>query len=181
MHKILIPLSPGFEETEAITLIDILRRAKINVTTAGLTAGPITGSHNIAVIPDTPLSKIDKDAFDMILLPGGQPGTDNMLKNDTVIEIIRDFQNNNKITAAICAAPSVLAAAGILDGKNVTSYPGYEEKLGKVNYSKQSVVIDGTVMTSRGAGTAAEFAFAIIALLENRETANKIKKAMLYK
>jgi len=181
MNKILIPLAPGFEEIEAVTLIDILRRAEIEVTTAGLTPGAVTGSHHITIMPDILLSKINKGDYDMLLLPGGQPGTDNLKKNNLLIELIRYFQKCGKTIAAICAAPSVLAAAGVLNGKNVTSFPEYADKLGEVRYSEDRVVIDGSVMTSRGAGTAAEFAFSIIEYFKDKASAEKIKKVMLYK
>ena len=131
------------------------------------------------VIPDTVIDTVKADDFDMIVLPGGQPGSDNLNADPRVKELITSFSRKGKLTGAICAAPIVLAGAGVLQGKRATSYPSYKDRLGGALYEEKSVVTDGTVMTSRGAGTALSFGLAIVERLVSREKAQQIKEAML--
>jgi len=180
MPKIAVLLADGFEEIEAITIIDILRRANLDVVTAGLKPGDITGAHAIAVTPDTGIGTINADGFDMIILPGGGPGTKNLKADPRVLELVRQFSNKGKLTGAICAAPTVLYTAGILDGKRVTSFPGTDSEMPDVNYSTDTVVWDGNIVTGRAAGTAGAFALAIVARLAGQAAADKLKSAMLY-
>ncbi len=180
MPKVIIPLAQGFEEIEAVTLIDIMRRAGIEVTVAGITEGNITGSHKIQITPDTELSTIQAENYDSIVLPGGQPGSDNLAKDPTLLTLLQEFNRKQKITAAVCAAPIVLAKAGLLENKQVTVYPGYEQVLGNVHFSTDSVVTDGTVITSRGPGTAASLAFTIVEHLVGKEKSEQLRKTMLY-
>lgn len=179
MAKVAIILADGFEEVEAVAIIDVLRRAEIEVTAAGLHDGPVTSARKVRVMPDTLIDRIRAEDFDMIVLPGGQPGSDNLNADKRVRELIMEFNRKGKLTGAICAAPYVLANAGILSGKHATSYPSYREKLGNALYEERAVVQDGTVLTSRGPGTAICFGLAIVARLEGREKARKIKEAML--
>lgn len=179
MPKVVVPLADGFEEIEAMAIIDVLRRAAIEVTIAGLHSGPVESARRVKVVPDTTIDTITVDAFDMIVLPGGQPGSDNLNANERVKGLIRDFHRKGKLTGAICAAPYVLAGAGILDGKKATSHPSYSGKLAGAIYQEKAVVEDGNIMTSRGPGTAVCFALAIVEKLVGKEKANSIREAML--
>ncbi len=181
MKRVVVPLADGFEEIEAMSIIDILRRADIDTVIAGLHEGPILSARGIKLIPDTTIDKINADDFDMIVLPGGQPGTDNLNADETVRKLIQDFYNKGKLTGAICAAPYVLANSGILKGKKATSYPSYKDKLKDADYLEESVVEDSNVLTSRGPGTAACFAFKIVEKLVGKEKAEQLKEAMLFK
>jgi protein deglycase len=179
MPKVVILLADGFEEVEAVAIVDVLRRAEIEVTIAGLHEGPVTSARKVRVLPDTVIDTIRTGDFDMIVLPGGQPGSDNLNNDARVRTLVRDFHTKGKLTGAICAAPYVLANAGILDGRHVTSYPTYRDRLGKVIYEEHSVVEDGNVMTSRGPGTALCFGLSIAEKLVGKEKAQQIKHAML--
>jgi 4-methyl-5(b-hydroxyethyl)-thiazole monophosphate biosynthesis len=179
MPKVVVPLADGFEEVEAMAIIDVLRRAGIEVTVAGLHSGPAEGAHRVKVVPDTTIETISSDDFDMIVLPGGQPGSDNLNASEKVRGLIRDFHRKDKLTGAICAAPYVLAAAGILEGKKATSYPSYSGKLAGAIYQEKTVVEDGKTMTSRGPGTAVCFALAIVEKFLGKEKADAVKSAML--
>ncbi|OHD60562.1 MAG: hypothetical protein A2014_08570 [Spirochaetes bacterium GWF1_49_6] len=180
MPKIAVLLADGFEEIEAITIIDILRRGNLDVVTAGLKPGNITGAHAIPVTPDTGIDSIRADDFDMIILPGGGPGTKTLKADPRVAELVRQFYNLGKLTGAICAAPTVLYAAGILHQKRVTSFPGTDAEMPDVSYSTDTVVWDGILVTSRAAGTAGAFALSIVAKLAGQAAADKLKSAMLY-
>ena len=168
MSRVLVPLAEGFEEIEAVTVIDLLRRAGIEVVTAALAPGRVTGSHGIALHPDTDIDAALEQRFDMIVLPGGMPGAANLGNDDRVIALLRLFADSDRFTAAICAAPGVLAKAGLLAGKRATSYPGFltpENAPGSV-LVEETVVEDGKVITSRGPGTAIDFALALVQRLE---------------
>lgn len=180
MARVVVPLADGFEEIEAMSIIDILRRADIEVVIAGLHDGPITSARGVKVIPDTTIDTIKAEDFDMIVLPGGQPGSDNLNADQRVRNLIVEFYNKGKLTGAICAAPYVLANAGILEGKKATSYPAYKDKITGAMYLEDNVVEDGNVITSRGPATAACFAFKIVERLKGKETAENIRKAMLF-
>jgi 4-methyl-5(b-hydroxyethyl)-thiazole monophosphate biosynthesis len=179
MPKVVVPLAEGFEEIEAMAIIDVLRRAGIEVTVAGLHSGPIESARRVKVVPDTTIEMITSDDFDMIILPGGQPGSDNLNASEKVKNLIRDFHSKGKLTGAICAAPYVLAGAGILEGKKATSYPSYSGKLAGAIYQEKTVVEDGNIMTSQGPGTAVCFALAIVEKLVGKEKADAVKEAML--
>lgn len=180
MARVVVPLADGFEEIEAMSIIDILRRAGIEVVIAGLHDGPITSARGVKVIPDTTIDTIKAEDFDMIVLPGGQPGSDNLNADQRVRNLIVEFYSKGKLTGAICAAPYVLANAGILEGKKATSYPAYKDKITGAMYLEDNVVEDGNVITSRGPATAACFAFKIVERLKGKETAENIRKAMLF-
>ncbi|MGC1453934.1 MAG: DJ-1 family glyoxalase III [Nitrospirota bacterium] len=179
MPRVAVILADGFEEVEATAVIDVLRRAEIDTVVAGLHGGHITSARRVKIIPDTVIDTVKADDFDMIVLPGGQPGSDNLNADPRVKELITSFSQKGKLTGAICAAPIVLASAGLLQGKRATAYPSYKNRLGKAVYEEKSVVTDGTVMTSRGAGTALSFGLAIVERLVSKEKARQIKEAML--
>ncbi len=180
MAKILVPLAPGFEEIEAVTIIDILRRAQLDVTTVSLGTLEVTGAHNISIRCDSSIDSIQSKDYDMMILPGGQPGTDNLKADDRVIKLLQEFAQADKMYGAICAAPSVLAHAGLIQDKTVTSFPSYADKLGRVHYTEKRVALDHKVITSRGAGTAGEFALAIVALFKGQGIADQLQGSMLY-
>ncbi len=179
MPRVAVILADGFEEVEAVAVIDVLRRAGIDTVVAGLHDGHITSARNVKVVPDRPIDTVKASDFDMLVLPGGQPGSDNLNADHRVKELITDFSQKGKLTGAICAAPYVLANAGVLSGRRATSYPSYKDRLGGASYEEKSVVIDGNVLTSRGAGTALTFGLAIVEKLVSKEKAQKIKDAML--
>lgn len=179
MPKVLMPLAQGFEEIEAFSIVDILRRADIKVVLAGLQPGPVSGAHGISIIPDTVIDAINAGAFDMIVLPGGQPGTDNLNGDSRIHALLNDFSAKDKLIGAICAAPVVLATAGLLDGKRVTCYPSYSDRLCGGIYEDAAVVSDGSLITSRGPGSAIEFGLAITSRLSDASTSTGISKAML--
>ncbi|MDP2833316.1 MAG: DJ-1/PfpI family protein [Pseudomonadota bacterium] len=181
MKSVLIPLAPGFEDLEAVTLSDLLRRAGIEVVIAGLHVGLIEGSRGVRIQPDATLDEVLTRDFDMIALPGGMPGAEH-LKNDARVQaLLRRLGGAGKYTAAICAAPIALAQAGLLDGKRATSYPGFVEKLGLPNTTclKDPVVVDGKVATSRGPGTAMDFALTLIELLVGKPTRDQVEAGLV--
>jgi len=179
MKTVCVPLAPGFEEIEAVTIIDVLRRAGITVTVAGTEQGPIRGSHGITITPDTTIDQVDADALDMIALPGGMPGTLHLRDSTRVRALVERVAARGRYTAAICAAPMVLAAAGLLAGKRVTSHPSVREQITGSTYREEAVVEDGAVVTSRGPGTAIAFALRLVSLLTNGETAARLRAAMI--
>lgn len=179
MPQVLMPLADGFEEIEALTIVDILRRAGIQVVIAGLHNGPVSSARNVSLNPDTTMENVSADSFDMIVLPGGQPGTDNLNSDPWVHRLLKEFHAAGKEIGAICAAPIVLADAGVLQGKRATSYPGYSNRLEGAVYDDRAVVCDGNVVTSQGAGTAISFALTIVSRLTDSQTARNIAKSML--
>lgn len=178
--RALIILADGFEEIEAITVIDILRRANIEVITAGINDIKVQGSHGIIVIADKTLPAIKGD-FDACVLPGGMPGAKNLSSSAKVNSLIKQMDKGGKIIAAICASPAiVLAPLGVLQNKTATCYPGMQERfLQGTIYKKEAVVIDGHIITSRGPGTALLFALAIVEKLSGKETSKKVEKDVL--
>lgn len=157
MNLVMI-LAPGVEELEAIGTADVLKRLGIEVTLAGLDADAVTGSHNFTVSADAKLAELDIDKFDGVILPGGLPGSTNLLNSELVINWVREMFRNGKITAAICAAPIVLAKAGVLNSGKFTMYPGFDSYLGGLKYTDAPAEKDGCVVTGKGPG--AVFAFA---------------------
>jgi len=171
MASVLVPLAQGCEELEAVTIVDLLRRAGIKVVTAGLDEQPVHASRGLVLMPDMTLDAALENDYDMVVLPGGLPGADN-LENDTrMIDLLRQMAVEEKYTAAICAAPKVLAHAGLLDGKRATSFPGVLDfkRVNGLDYQEQPVVIDGKVITSRGPGTAMDFALVLIETLAGKQ------------
>ena len=179
MAKVLMPLAQGFEEIEALTVVDILRRAGVEVVLAGIQPGSVEGSHQISIIPDTTIDAAIAGDFDMIVLPGGQPGSDNLNADPRIHVLLTEFAAKDKLIGAICAAPIVLAAAGLLSGKKATCYPAYADRLNGGIYEDSPVVIDGTIITSRGPGTAVNFGMEIAALLAGQGVADAVAKSML--
>jgi protein deglycase len=177
-HAIFI-LADGFEELEAIAPIDLLRRAGIKVTMLGLNSLTVRGSHDIEVKADRIFNDF-KEPFDAVVLPGG-PGHQHLLESNKVIKLVKSAFERGILCAAICAAPLVLAKAGILSGKNATCFPGEEENLGGAKFIEQKTVVDGTIITSRGAGTAVDFGLEIVAFLAGREKADRVAEKIVYR
>ncbi len=176
MAKVLVPLAQGCEEIEAVTVIDLLRRAGIEVISAGLTEGPVRASRGVALIPDMSLNEALKVDFDMIVLPGGMPGSEH-LKNDTrIINLMQQMASAGKYVAAICAAPMALHAAGLLENRTATSFPGVLDRLpGSHRYSNEDVVVDDNIVTSRGPGTAMDFSLTLIELLLGKNKRKEVE------
>ena len=180
LPHVLVPLAQGCEELEAVTIIDLLRRAEIEVTSASLNDQPIIASRGTKLIADTTLEQVMDREFDMIALPGGLPGADHLNEDARIHEVLKKAVDNNRYVAAICAAPKVLVAAGLLDNKKATAYPGVLEALGHetVNITGVAVQQDGNVLTSRGPGTAIDFALEIIACLVGNEKRKLVEAAL---
>lgn len=184
MKKIAVMLAEGFEEVEAVTPVDFLRRADIEVTVTGVTGSAVRGARGVTLQTDKEIGEIlsRADEYDGVVLPGGMPGASNLAESEETGEFIRKMAETGKLVAAICAAPAVvLQPLGILAGKQATCYPGFEERFENVKFSKKRVVKDGNIITSRGPGTAAEFAVEIITYLSGKEAAHAVHKATLQK
>jgi 4-methyl-5(b-hydroxyethyl)-thiazole monophosphate biosynthesis len=179
MHKVLVPLAQGCEELEAVTIIDLLRRANINVITAGLDSRAVTASRGTVLIPDTDLDKALADDYDMVVLPGGLPGADNLDNDERIKTLLIKMAKSEKFTAAICAAPKVLAHAGLLERKKATAYPGILDDVNNAHVSSDAIVIDGKVITSRGPGTAMDFALTLIESLAGKEKRDQVEKSLV--
>ncbi|MDD2720501.1 MAG: DJ-1/PfpI family protein [Gallionella sp.] len=158
MKTALVLFAEGSEELEAISIVNILRRAGVTVTLAGLTGGALRGARGVTIQPDTTLDAVLHDSFDLLVLPGGQPGTRNLRADARVIQLVQEMVQQGRYVAAICAAPSVLAAAGLLTGKRATCFPTCLDEFPEVQLSSAAIVEDGNLITSRGPGTAMDFA-----------------------
>jgi len=181
MARVLVPLAQGCEELEAVTIIDLLRRANIEVVTASLDEDIIVASRGVRLVADVTLADIVDDEFDMIVLPGGMPGAENLDRDDRIHKLIKKHNKMDKFIAAICAAPVILANAGVLMGKRATSYPGFIDKMSLTDTKilKDSVVIDDKVITSRGPGTAMDFALELIEKLLGPEQREAVEKPLM--
>lgn len=179
--KAVMLLATGFEETEAVTTIDMLRRAGIDITIAGLDDISVCGSRNITVLADKKFGGIKPDDFDAVILPGGAAGAMHLANSKKVTEFLSAMNLKGSLIAAICAAPSVvLAPMGLLNNKTATCFPGDQVDFDKTTqYKDAAVVEDGNIITSQGPATAMEFAFKIIEKLIGRETEKKIRRATL--
>lgn len=180
MKRVLVPLAQGCEELEAVTVVDLLRRAQIDVVTAGLDAGPVRGSRGTVLVPDATLDEAIRHDYDMIVLPGGLPGATHLEADARIIALLRKMAAGGKHTAAICAAPKVLATAGLLDGKRATGYPGTldAKSFPRIRIEDSPVVQDGRVITSRGPGTAMDFALSLIETLVGRDKRDAVEKGL---
>ena len=181
MTKALIFLATGFEEIETVTVVDVLRRANIDVIVAGLEQNPIEGKHKIKIIPDQAIEDVNINDFDAVVVPGGNPGYKNLRKDPRVISMLKKAFESNKLVAAICAAPAVLSDAGILKGKVCTVYPGMDDELkaGGGIPKHDNIVIDGNIVTSRGPATALPFALKLVEMLVGKQAADIVSKKTL--
>ncbi len=175
--NILVPLAQGCEELEAVTITDLLTRAGFKVVTAGLDEQSVIASRGMELMPQMSLELATQEEFDMIVLPGGLPGADNLNQDQRIHDLLAKMNTTGKYIAAICAAPKVLASAGLLKGKQATSFPGAipEADLADVNYQEQAVVVDGNIITSRGPGTAMDFALTLIEILAGKTKRDEVE------
>ena len=179
MKSVLVPLAQGSEDLEAVTVLNILRRAGIEAVSASLDGHPIRGSRGTVLIPDTSLDEALKRRFDMVVLPGGQPGTNNLKADARIIKLVQGMAADDLFVCAVCAAPSVLATAGLLDGKRATSFPGALDAFPKVLRQPQAVVEDGKLITSRGPGTAMDFALTLVERLVGKATRDEVEAGLV--
>jgi 4-methyl-5(b-hydroxyethyl)-thiazole monophosphate biosynthesis len=181
MARVLVPLAEGCEELEAVTIIDLLRRAGIEVVSAGLKPGIVKASRGVQLVPDTTLDAALTEDYDMVVLPGGMPGAQHLKDDPRVIALLKRMAEAGRYTAAICAAPVVLAAAGVLAGRAATSYPGFLDKmnLADVTCKTDSVVQDGRVITSRGPGTAMDFALTLVGILAGEDKRQQVEAGLV--
>tara|TARA_B100000686_G_C16554501_1_gene844389 strand:+ start:146 stop:709 length:564 start_codon:yes stop_codon:yes gene_type:complete len=181
IKKVMVLLAPGFEETETIIPVDILRRSGARVTLAGLQSGPIEGSRGVFILSDHNLNDLNHMDYDLVVLPGGQPGTSNLQKDERVLKLLRSMHSRGKLIAAICAAPIVLQSAGILEGQALTSHPSVKEHLHSIKFSENRVVVDQNIITSQGPGTAMEFSMKLVEFLFDQDRVEKVNKQFLAK
>lgn len=181
MSKVLVPLAPGFEEIEAVTVIDILRRAGVDVVVAGTQSGPIEASRKTKHLADCTLDDVHVEDFDMIVLPGGQPGATNLRNDARIRKFIETLHARGGRIAAICAAPTVLAASGVLKDRTATSHPSVRAEVAAAagRISDDRVVVDGRVVTSQAAGTAMEFAFKLVEILCGPDKVAEVNRSAL--
>ena len=181
MSRVLVPLAQGCEELEAITITDLLVRAGVDVTTAGLDPHPVKASRGTTIVPDTTIDAVLDQTYDLIVLPGGLPGADHLRDDDGIRTLLKNHADQGRYIGAICAAPKALAAAGLLEGKKATAYPGVLEALGdeKIEVKNSAIEIDGNVVTSRGPGTAMDFALTLIELLEGPAKKEEVERQLV--
>lgn len=179
MPSVLLPLANGSEELEAITVLDILRRAGIETISASLDGQAIRGSRGSMLIPDTALDTALTRDFDMVVLPGGQPGTNTLKSDARIISLVQDMAAKGRYVCAICAAPSILATAGLLDGKQATSFPGALDAFPAVSRQPHAVVEDGRFITSRGPGTAMDFALTLVERLTGKAKRDEVEAGLV--
>ena len=179
MKRVLMPLAPGFEEIEALAVVDILRRAGATVVVAGTVDGVVTGRSSIRVVPDVLLETVMDEEFDMVVLPGGAPGTENLKADGRVARVVKRLSEEGGYVTAICAAPTVLSAIGLIDGRRVTCHPSVVDKLGGAEYVDERVVVDNALITSQGPGTAIEFAYALVEVLSGAAKVSEVNSGVL--
>jgi protein deglycase len=181
MAKALVFLATGFEEIETVTVVDVLKRAGVDVTVVGLAPNVTEGKHGMKIVPDKSIDEVSVDDFDAVVVPGGNPGYKNLRNDPRVIDMVKKAFNSNKIVAAICAGPTVLSDAGVLEGKVCTVYPGMDEELeaGGGKPEHDIVVVDGNIITSRGPATALPFALKLAEMLAGKQVAEAVSKKTL--
>lgn len=178
MIHVLVPLAQGCEELEAVTIIDLLRRAGVTVTVAGLEEGPVTASRGVVLMPETTLEAVLDQPFDLVVLPGGLGGAQRLEADQRIAALLRRMTEQGRYVAAICAAPKVLVSAGLMKDREMTAYPGILDAQSDIRLSSAAVVRDGTFITSRGPGTAMDFALTLIDILRGRETRDTVEAAL---
>ena len=181
MKRVSVFLADGFEEVEALTVVDLLRRAKVYVDTVSVMDDyTVQGSHGINVQTEDLFDEVNFAEADMVVLPGGMPGTTNLKAHSGVRRVVKEFAEEGKYVAAICAAPTVLADLGLLKGKRITCYPAMEKEIQGAVITRAPVTVDGNIITSRGMGTAIDFALELIQILEGRKKAEEIAESIVY-
>ena len=181
MAQALIFLATGYEEVEMLTVVDLLRRSKISIDMVSVTGSlEVTSSHNVTIKADKLFEQADFEEAKMIILPGGIPGTPNLLAYQPLTDKIKEFASQKKWLSAVCAAPTVYDELGLFQGRKATCYPSFADKLKDASYVKQPVVVDDIFITSRGAGTTIEFAAAIVERFAGKAAADEVLKAIIY-
>ena len=178
MTRVLVPLAQGCEELEAVTIIDLLRRAGIEVVTAGLESGPVTASRGVRLLPDMTLDEALELDYDMVVLPGGLPGSDKLADDVRLTALLRRLNESGRFVGAVCAAPKVLAREGILDGRRATAFPGVLQAEEHPDITGNPVTRDGHVITSRSVGTVMDFALEIVEALLGREQRDSLERSL---
>lgn len=179
MKKVCVLLAEGFEEVEALTVSDIMRRANVHCDLVSIKHKNVTSSHGVSIEADKIFNE-DME-YDLIVLPGGMPGATNLRDDERVINILKKQNKEGRLIGAICAAPIVLGRAGLTEGKQITSYPGYEDELPNCDYLENAVVVDGNIITSRGPATAMAFSYKLLEVLGYSHEVDGISSGMLYK
>lgn len=179
MKKVLMVTAEGFEEIEGLTVVDVLRRGGVQCDICSTKNEYVTGAHGITIKTDTDLDTADFRQYDGVILPGGMPGAENLKNNVRVIDLVKEFYMSGKLTAAICAAPIVLAEAGIVDGMKITSFPSVSENLRNCIYTERPVEVDHNIITSRGPATALLFSLKILEYFGLGEVAQELREGML--
>ena len=181
MKKTAIFMADGCEEIEALTVVDIIRRAQMEITTISISdKKEVTSSHNVTFFADAIASEVNFDEYDAVVLPGGMPGTLHLKEHAGLCRLLNQAEKKEKHIAAICAAPSVLGELGMLKGKRACCYPSFEEKLNCLEISYEPVVTDGRITTSRGMGTAVRFSLELVSVLYGKEKADEIAESIVY-
>ncbi len=181
MKKTVMLFAEGFETVEALMVVDLLRRGGVEVTMTSITEEEtVTSAQNVTIQMDATMGEVDFEQYDAVILPGGMPGTIHLGESEAVKKTVLAMNEAGKLVAAICAAPGVLGKYGLLQGKNACSFPDHEVNLTGAYVSREPVVVDGNIVTSRGLGTAMEFGFKLLELLESKEKEEEIKEAIIY-
>jgi len=179
MKNSVIFLATGFEEIEALTVVDVLRRADLKCDMCSIEEINVTGAHGITVKADLLISDLIDGDYSCLILPGGMPGATNLKENKKIIALVKSFNKAGKLVAAICAAPIVIDEAGIINGRKITSFPGLKPELKDCEYQEQAVVVDDNLITSRGPATAIKFALKLVERLLNKEVSEKLQESLL--
>lgn len=177
--KVAVFFGTGYEEVEALSVVDVLRRGKVDVTMVGVSGQAVTSSHGISINMDQTVEEIQFEDFGMLVLPGGVPGIHSLAACEQLMKALDQFKAENKWIAAICAAPSILGEAGLLKGEKATCYPGFEDKLLGCEHQEDGVVVSNHLITGKGAGYGFEFALKLLEIIKGKECAEQVKKGML--
>lgn len=177
--KVAVYFATGFEEVEALSVVDVLRRGNIEVIMVGVDGSTVVGSHKIGINMDKQINEVDHNEIDMIVLPGGMPGMTNLLASEAVQKNVKEFKAQNKWLAAICAAPSILGKLGLLEGEKATCYPSFEKNLIGCEHTGARLEVSHKIVTAKGPGVALDFGLKLLEILTNKELSEQIRKAMI--
>lgn len=177
--KVAVYFATGYEEVEALSVVDVLRRGGVEVSMVGVTGKTVASARQISINMDQTIDEVDHSQIDMMVLPGGLPGVDNLKVSETLVKHLKAFKEEGKWLAAICAGPSVLGELGLLQGEKATCFPGFEDKLLGAEVVNERAVVSNHVITGKGAGAALEFALTILSVIKGKEAADKVAKSMI--
>lgn len=179
--KVAVYFATGYEEVEALSVVDVLRRGGVEVVMVGVDGKTVVSSHQVSINMDTTIDQVDHSEIDMMVLPGGVPGVHNLAANGGLVENLKAFKMQGKWIAAICAGPSILGKIGLLEGEKATCYPGFEEQLLGASHVPERVVVSNHIITGIGAGAALDFGYKLLEVLKDQATSEKIRQAMIAK